>query len=350
MNCLAKWCICLLLAHAAFARQSSQPAETLAIIEGHVINGLSGEPLRKALVTLESSKQGHDSTLVSTTDDAGHFRFADIPAGTYHLNVQKRGFLDRSFGQLKPNDDETLLKIVAGDRIGDITLRLFPGGTISGQITDADGDPDPNVTVVFRSQQRIGGAIRTFQARQTHTNEEGEYRFNGLSPGTYYVAASAGDWGDAVKQIPVDSSGKITKLRDLATFYPAALSLADAQGVSVDGGQEQSGIDIRIRRAATLSIKGKIAGTGPPLSTYSISARVEDGIGWTSESGEILPNGDFVFKELPPGKRLLTLLDNGPNGLQTIGKTEVNLTDQDVTGVVITPFKPAQVRARGDRG
>jgi hypothetical protein len=75
-------------------------------------------------------------------------------------------------------------------------------------------------------------------------------------------------------------------------------------------------------------------------------ATVTEGGGWTSEGGKILPTGEFVFEELPPGKHRLHLLGQGGNGAHTVGQTEVNLTDQDATGVVITPFQPAQVHAR----
>jgi hypothetical protein len=49
---------------------------------------------------------------------------------------------------------------------------------------------------------------------------------------------------------------------------------------------------------------------------------------------------------LTPGPYSLRLLQNGPNGYHIVGEQQVNLTDEDVSGVVITPFKPAQVRVR----
>ncbi len=211
---------------------------------------------------------------------------------------------------------------------------------------DADGDPAPNNEVILWGQSRRFGKTSKGHWAETNTNQAGEYRFIGLSSGTYYVSATAGTWGYSARQLPVDSSGKVTKVHDLTTFYPAGLSLADAQGITIESGQEQSGIDIRIQRGRTLSVKGRIAGMSGSPSKYSLSATIEEGIGWTSEAGKILPNGDFELAELPPGKHRLMLLDHGANGLQTVGKAEVDLTDQDVTGVVINPFKPAQVRVR----
>lgn len=71
----------LLLACAATAGQTVPPAVTPAIIEGQVIHAATGEPVRKAHVTLELSKVAHDSEFVALTDETGHFRFADVEPG-----------------------------------------------------------------------------------------------------------------------------------------------------------------------------------------------------------------------------------------------------------------------------
>lgn len=138
----------------------------------------------------------------------------------------------------------------------------------------------------------------------------------------------------------------MTKVRELPTYFPAVLSIADAQAIHMEGGQEQSGIDIRIQRAPTLTVKGKIAGITSPASHYELSVDVPAGFGWTSEEGKVQPGGDFTFEELPPGKHILRLFERGPNGAQAIAETEITLVDQDINGVVITPFKPAEVRIR----
>ena len=315
-------------------------------MEGTVVHAVTKEPVRKAHVVLELSEGAHDTSLVATTDEAGRFRFADVKAGEYKLSAEKNGFLEGFYGGTKPEEEGSLLRVAGGSRMRDLTLLLFPGATIRGQVLDRNGDPSPETQVVLWVRYNAGGQTKNGHAGESKTDQSGGYFFGSLAPGTYYVAADPGNWGNSVRQIPVDSSGKTTKLHDLITFYPTALSLADAQGVSLESGQEQSGVDIRIQQGSTLSVKGRVAGISGSASKYQLSARVDEGIGWTSEAATILPSGDFVFAELPPGKRRLTLLGSGPSGFQTIGRTEVNLTDQDLTGVVITPFKPAQVRVR----
>lgn len=342
-----KWLTCVLFASLAAGRHAGSEQNRLATISGHVVHGATEEPLQKVHVILEASGAGHDSALVATTDEAGHFRFVDVEPGVYELTAEKSGFLDGSYGADEPEGQRSLLRITAGDRPQDLTLRLFPGGTISGRVLDSDGEAVPGDTVTLWTRSHLRGYKQgPSQAGETTTNGDGEYRFEGLAPGTYYVSADAGTWGYAVRRIPVDSSGKVTKMHDLRTFYPAALLLADAQGIKIESGQEQSDIDIRIQRGATVSVRGRIVGLSGSLSKYNVSAGVEIGRGWTGEEGKILPNGDFEFDELPPGEHELTVSVRGADGFREIGSTEVNLTDQDITGVVITPFKPARVRVR----
>ena len=40
------------------------------------------------------------------------------------------------------------------------------------------------------------------------------------------------------------------------------------------------------------------------------------------------------------------LNETAASGPRLVGQTEVNLTDEDLTGIVIIPFKPAEVRVR----
>ncbi len=328
-----------------FAKQTDPASDKLATIEGHVVHGITREPVRKVRVGLELSEgSSQEIALVATTDEEGRFRFADVKAGRYSLTAGKKGFLDSAYWKTTPDDPETLLQVRNGDRLNNLDLRLFPGATITGRITDAEGDaiPDDIVVLWTKANQRQRFAAHM----ETATNHLGEYRFEGLVPGAYYVSANAFAGERSMGGRPVDSSGKLTKMRELTTFYPAALSLADAQSINIGGGQEQSGVDIRIQRGPMLSVSGRIDGISQSPLQHDLSARIEDGIGWASERAVIQPNGDFAFKELPPGKHRLNLLEHGKNGIEVTGKTEINLTDHDVTGVVINLFKPAQVRVR----
>lgn len=339
-----KWWIYLFLSSLAVAQQAAPEGAVSAALEGHVIHGVTKEPLRKARVTLEPSAAEHDSALVATTDDSGLFRFADVKRGTYKLTAAKTGFLEGEYGKDKTEGQGTRLTVGSGDGLKNLTLQLFPGSVISGHILDSDGDPasDKNV-VLWRQHSRHGKTINS-QTDQTTTGSAGEYHFDSLLSGTYHVGVAFG--GYEVRQTLVDEEGKKTKIHNLTTFYPSVLSLAEAQAIQLGSGQEQAGIDIRIQRGPTFSVKGKIVGVSGPLSGYTLSTTVSEGLGWMSGSSKVLPNGEFMFENMPPGKHRIYLFQPGANGSHLVGQVEVNMTEQDITGVVITPFRPAQVGVR----
>ena len=341
---VAQWFVYALLASTLLAQQTGPDRTQLAVLSGAVVHAITKEPVRKAHVTLESAEEKHDAALVATTDEAGRFRFAAVNAGRYTVTAQKNGYLGSAYGSLKPEGDGSILKVVDGDRLENLTINLYPAAIISGQVFDADGDPLPGSEVIL--WERRGAGAKTSRVQETRAQASGEYRFGDLTPGTYYVSAGVGGWGESARRINVDASGNVTKVQDQRTFHPAALSIADAMSVRLESGQEQSGIDIRVQRSATLAVKGHIAGIIGSSTKYILSASIDIGLGSTGEEGEIAPNGDFVFPALPRGKHLLTLLDQGSSGLRVIGQSELELTDQDVSGVVISPYRPAEVRVR----
>jgi hypothetical protein len=326
------WCICLFLGTSALAQD-----KPLAVLEGTVVNGLTKEPVRKARVILEPPYGDHSPALVCTTDDAGHFKFADVHAARYWLRVEKSGFLNGAFRARTPEERGSLLTVADGDQMKDLNLRLFPAGSISGRVLDADGDPLPGLEVgLWRRSGKLHDFSELPQDPIT-AGHTGEYRFDGLDPGVYYLSAKPQASAAEARQLPVDSNGKISKLCDLTTYYPAALSLKDAQAVTIEIGRE-SGIDIRMQWGLTFSLKGKIENAPASVLKYSIMSG--------DATAVLLPNGDFTFKDLPPGKHTITLLETGANGRLRVGSTQVTLTDRDATGVTITPYKPAEIRVR----
>ena len=320
--------------------------DPLPVVEGTVIDATTKAPVRKARVTLANAADGKKPALMAITDEMGRFRFADLEAGRYRLIAEKSGYLEGAYGANRPAAEGSILKVSSGEKMPDLTLRLFAAGRISGRVLDTDGDPVADGAVGIFMRARGNGKTLNENKDTATTDRAGEYHFDGLTPGIYYVSAS-GEGSAHQSQPPatVDSSGKVTKMRDLQTFYPSTPSLDEAQGVRVESGQEQAGIDIRVQSGRLLSLKGRIAGGNAAASKYFLSANANGG--WmTFETAKILPNGEFVFTDLAPGLHHLTLASNGGSGSQVIGDAEVTLTDQDVTGVVIAPFKPAELRVR----
>ncbi|HEY2125118.1 MAG TPA: carboxypeptidase-like regulatory domain-containing protein, partial [Chthoniobacterales bacterium] len=100
--------LCLLLISAVrfpgLCAQSPTTAPTpnkeTATVAGNVLRLDTGEPLKKARVSLQS----HNSVAVSDfllTDDQGHFLFDKIPPGSYELHISRNGYVESEYGQKK---------------------------------------------------------------------------------------------------------------------------------------------------------------------------------------------------------------------------------------------------------
>jgi hypothetical protein len=326
----------------ANAQQPSSDASQGAVLEGTVVHAVTKEPIRKARVTLEPSAREHEYKLVATSDEAGHFRFVEVKPDTYRLSASKAQFIDGSYGQAKPKDPETLLKVGADDRLRELTLRMFPAGVIAGRVVDADGEPVSGESVILSS--RHGGKQGFYShVDDTTTNQNGEYEFRSVLPGRYFVGAGDQQAEAGIRAISVDREGNATKLCDLWTFYPAALRRENAQPIRVESGQQQTGIDVHLQRGSMLTIKGRIAGGIDPSAKMRVSAYDDTG---TSEEVNVAPNGEFTM-ELPPGTHKLTLIEQAASGvLRGTGVAEVDVADQDVAGVLIKRFQPAEIQVR----
>jgi iron complex outermembrane receptor protein len=83
-------------------------AQGTAVITGTVTNAQTNAPVQGALVSIESPRFNREAT----TDTAGKYRIADVPADTYHLVIRLNQFL--------PTRAEITVK--AGEQISDAQL------------------------------------------------------------------------------------------------------------------------------------------------------------------------------------------------------------------------------------
>lgn len=230
----------LLAAHAADA-----PAQQFSRFTGRVLNALTGEPLKKAQLTLRSTTSA-DISYRLATDEQGGFSHPTVAAGNYDLVVQRPGFVQAA----KP------VSLTSGDPTAEMTIRLVPQGVVAGRVADRDGDPVARVTVEAIQARYEGGMRRFLVSSSTVTNDLGEYRIYGLTPGTYYLGAvNHGAPGDA------------------AAYYPGTLQLSQAVAIDVPAGNEMHGLDLMLSDLHAVTIRGTIqAPAGVPLRGVTITA------------------------------------------------------------------------------
>ncbi len=324
----------LLGVHSSAQTAAVNPAtagerRTNGAITGRVV-GEDGSPLPNVRV-FSSRVGGAPGFAMSTTSDGeGKFALSNLAFGSYLVNAFAPAYL------LEPNP----LGNSAGrtyHHIGDsLTLRMIRGGVITGAVTDANGDPVVGLIVIAVRVRGADGRAATeaggWQPRRT--DDRGVYRIYGLRPGAYVVRA--GGTGSLGQPTAHDA--------DAPTYHPAT-TRDGASEVSVQAGQEMTGIDIRYRGEAGHSISGTLSGSLPadpsPSGTVFISlkhvsasapeifAYVQPGTGNRSFSFDGVGDGDYdiVARTGTAGDSL---------SAATATPRRVNVRGADVPGIELT--------------
>lgn len=161
-------------------------APTTADLVGTVTDP-DGEPLATETVVIAYDAvgdEGDDGAAVVETDADGGFTVSRIAAGTYEVTATAAG---------TPPSDPVTVDISAGESAA---LSLFEPtpepGTVSGVVTDADGDPLAEGTWVTFSAEADGfGPDKTVQL-----DANGGFEFGEVAPGSYDIVAETLDRGE----------------------------------------------------------------------------------------------------------------------------------------------------------
>jgi len=276
------------LVAAALVAAGQSPSDKCRV-EGTVLNALTGQPVRKAHITLTLG-QGGDPVL-GVTDAHGRYALADLAPGTYNLTVTHEGYMGQRYGAKKPGEEQkgAALEMTPGSLKSAVDLRMTPLGAIMGSVRDEDGDPVRQVDVSVLAYG-YGPSGKGLQVRdQAQTDALGEYRLLDLRPGTYYLRAkpaSAGSPGDQM----TDAYATV--------YYPNAQQQAGAGTVALAAGQELRGVDFVLRPVPVSFIRGRIV---KPEGGTGCTTNLEGG------ADELASSGTFAMASTS----MATLVING---------------------------------------
>src|SRR5712692_6900361 len=171
-------------------KRQGPPKQESGSIQGRVVNAVTGEAVKKAEIVLFRRDSQQNQSYTTTASTSGWFAMQDVEPGRYSLSVSKRGYARLTFGAHGPGRSGAALSLDPGQHLADITLRMSPQAVIAGRVVDEDGDPVPNIQLQLLHYSYRKGKRKLEPWGNSGTNDLGEYRLFGLSPGKYYLSAT----------------------------------------------------------------------------------------------------------------------------------------------------------------
>lgn len=326
---------------ALLLQSGAPPSADRGEIRGRVVDRETGRPLPGAVVHL--ANRDRNISLTATADDAGVFRFVELPPGHYD------GFADdgpfrgthvmQFFGSSAPGRTIELGK----DEIREIQVALPRAYAIDVRVLDSDGDPLSEVRVTVRRADGAGTPASAPGLRST--DDRGLLRVFGLAAGRYTVCAEAEALGQSA------SPGSVRRDRLLRTCYPSAANDAQAEVITVDRA-DVGELEIRMRRGRTYTVAGRIvdASGAPAAGAAAQFSQFERNS--SSGSGVIVDaDGRFRIAHVHPGSYAIGASVGGPDRPEQrrpfeAGFLPVQVGDADVEDLLVTMKKCVDVSGR----
>lgn len=314
--------------------------------------------------------------LHAVTDSSGHFIIKDAPVGNINITAVLDGYFSPAADML--GNVSTVVQTpaaVEAQKTVDVQLVMTPGATISGRVFNPDGKPLVNAKVkLYRKANTSAGSTLEAVIGKT-TDDRGEFRIFRAAPGEYFLGATPPQ-NPSLSLLPSDP-----RQMQLTTLYPDAIDQTTANPIALHGGDDISGMDIRVRTAPLFRLSGHVVSTisaGPaarsgntrggaaaaPRAAVADLSLVPhdrnplnvlgDGIQVTANTGD----ESFNFPNVPPGIYDLYArlpIDYGwgesnPPGKASrpwaLGRTTVEIRNRDVDDVVMTVHQGVDVKGR----
>jgi protocatechuate 3,4-dioxygenase beta subunit len=217
----------------------------VATVEG-VVTDTSGTPIAGATVMVQPEpNMSFGLTAMSGSD--GHYAISGVFAGSWKVVASAPGHAVR-FGNAATWDAGASIEVpMEGTIIFDVELPRTTS-SISGVVTDPNGDPVPGVQVQASTPPGYGPGIifppPSGYFAQTITDADGHYALTGLAPTSFVVGFATQYFGDTGPTPPNPLVGE---------SYLDAHDPTQATFVTTSEDALTGGIDAQLERGATLS-------------------------------------------------------------------------------------------------
>jgi Carboxypeptidase regulatory-like domain len=312
-----------------------------ATLRGHVLAADTGRPLRKAQVRIFAAEIRENR--LATTDDDGRYEFKEVKAGRYTINATKGSYISLSYGQTRPLEAGTPLEIKDGQTVERVDFSLPRGAVITGRIFDEFGEPLSDVMVAPMRYQFVQGKRTLVGAgRQSTTDDNGEFRLFGITPGQYYLQAT---WRSNMGFGP----GGDNQPAYAPMFFPGVLEASEAQRFTIGVGQQLSDLVMALKPTKAVRISGTVlTSDGRPATGMLNVMRITTGMGFVGNMGAMIkPDGSFQVNGVAPGEYQLRTFPNGPSGPDSeTAMAKITVAGDDITDVQLVTSKPVSGAGR----
>jgi large repetitive protein len=322
----------LMLAAAAsgLAQQTQPPRadEKPASVTGEVRNAISGMPIERAHISLRRYNNGGWDKYGALTNAEGKYTISGIPAATYQVALDRVGFVP----PLEVTRNGLVLK--AGEKKDDFKVKLVPVGAISGRVLDAEGQPVEGINVYAETGsvgQRTGGV----------TDDRGQFRIGGISPGKYRVRAVP----QALPLPPEIRTDGTAEVFYAATYHPGAVDEKGATRVVVGPGTDVTGVDIRMVRTQVVRVAGKVSGMPEGAKNVFVQMMQANG-GQSSSGGQVKADGSFEIWRPNPGKYNLRAMYNSSGEMMASGAVEMEVGESDIDNIELRLLTSEDIRVQ----
>jgi hypothetical protein len=358
-----------------------------ATVSGIVVKQGTDEVLSRVTVLLYQDRENirldaSRSPLASTTTGTdGKFAFPNVTPGQYRISATRNGYVRAEYGDRSSNGCGTPVSLIAGQKMENARIAMLPAGVISGRLVDADREGIPGVSAhalkyVYENGRRIFNVVQTVQ-----TNDLGEYRLYGLTPGRYYVAAAlestkslqrevirlpdtpfipapsllppganpapAPQPGPTVFEVPVLDPAPGD--RYFPTYYPGVRDPMAARAIDLRPGESAPGTELTVTLAQTVSVTGKIVsnsrGNPSTVSVTLLPRLAHPGAGTPLRTSPVKADGTFQLSSVIPGAYYL-VVSGADSGGRLTGRTSVDVGNKALEDVVIEAARGFELNGR----
>jgi protocatechuate 3,4-dioxygenase beta subunit len=330
--------VLLSLVAVAGAQDKNSPDPKLCSVSGIAIKEPGSQPLKKAILTLITDKQGEARTYTTPTDSDGHFTIENVPPGNYQVLLEKTGYVE--INSRKHKLETRALTLSPGQHIDDLRLSMLMTSTIVGKVVDEDGDPLANAQVsAFRKRY---GRSQWEQSNSERTNDLGEYRISGLFPGRYYLSATpAPDYRSFTNvQSRSAEQDSDSHLRQVTTFYPNTPDRNQASPIELRSGDELP-INFTMVPSRTYAVRGVVVSLPSGKKAAVVLNAPEFGL--VFNAAEVDKNGRFELKGVAPGSYNLTAFTDVSDGSISTAHDHIDVVSSDVNDVRLAPARVAKI-------